>query len=64
MPIISRALPRPLVAGGNLIKRITLWAHMWRSRRILARLESDLLEDLGLTIQVADREASKPFWRR
>ncbi len=63
MPIITRVLPHPPVARGNLIQRITLWAHLWRSRRTLARLDYDLLEDLGLTAQVADREASKPFWR-
>lgn len=63
MPIITRLLPHPPVAKGNLIQRATLWAHLWRSRRSLARLERDLLEDLGLTVRIADREASKPFWR-
>lgn len=63
MSFISRALPRPFAFTGSLIKRIALWGHLWRSRRALARLEAQLLEDLGLTVQSAAREASKPFWR-
>jgi uncharacterized protein YjiS (DUF1127 family) len=35
-----------------------------RERRRLRQMDDHLLEDIGLTREVADREASKPFWER
>jgi uncharacterized protein YjiS (DUF1127 family) len=34
-----------------------------RQRRALARLEPDLLRDIGITPEQARREAAKPSWR-
>ena len=63
MSFINRALPRPFAFTGGLIQRIALWGHLWRSRRALARLDAQLLDDLGLSARIAEREAAKPFWR-
>lgn len=39
------------------------WAQRRAQRRALARLESHLLRDVGLSAAEATREAAKPFWR-
>jgi len=35
-----------------------------RQRRALARLDTRLLRDIGISAEQARREAAKPFWRR
>ena len=44
--------------------------HVWRERRRyrkelrrLLRVGEYMLEDIGLNVQEAEREAAKPFWR-
>lgn len=44
-----------------LIRR---WRERARQRRQLARLDTRLLRDLGITAADAERECNKPFWRR
>jgi uncharacterized protein YjiS (DUF1127 family) len=36
----------------------------YRSRRRIARLDSHMLRDIGITFAEAEAEANKPFWRR
>lgn len=46
-----------------------IWATLarWRARpsqrRALAKLDADLLRDIGITHSQAKREADKPFWK-
>ncbi|MBM1219711.1 DUF1127 domain-containing protein [Ponticoccus sp. SC2-23] len=35
---------------------------VWRQRRHLARLDRDLLADLGLCADEAQKEAARPIW--
>lgn len=42
---------------------ISLWAERARQRRALRHLDDRLLDDIGLTREQAQKEASKPFWR-
>lgn len=35
---------------------------VWRSRRQLASLDHDRLEDIGLTRRSAEKEANRPIW--
>lgn len=45
---------------GALLAR---WHERWQSRRHLASLDQDALDDIGLSPAEARREADKPFWR-
>ncbi|MEM7122580.1 MAG: DUF1127 domain-containing protein [Pseudomonadota bacterium] len=51
----------PLIA--DLLTNLAIWAHRYRSRRVLARLESHELDDIGMTDRQARVESIKPFWR-
>lgn len=42
---------------------LALWDMRARSRRALAALPPERLDDLGLTRTEARAEAAKPFWR-
>ncbi|MFT5420529.1 MAG: hypothetical protein ACI9D5_001279 [Candidatus Endobugula sp.] len=42
---------------------VTLWIHRYRSRRQMACLTAERLDDLGLTIEQVREEVKKPFWR-
>ena len=39
------------------------WAQRRRSRRDLAKLDSHLLKDIGISALDAGAESDKPFWR-
>ena len=39
------------------------WLARRRSRRTLAALDPHMLRDIGLTMQDAQAERAKPFWR-
>ena len=46
--------------------RIDFWRRRLRFRRHMARLlrlDAGLIEDMGLTLQEAQQEVAKPFWR-
>lgn len=45
---------------GALVAR---WHERWLSRRHLANLDADALNDIGLSPADARREANKPFWQ-
>jgi uncharacterized protein YjiS (DUF1127 family) len=41
-----------------------IWIARSRERRELGELTGDLLKDIGVSREEAQREAAKPFWRR
>lgn len=45
-------------------RKLDLWRYLsiYRQRRALAALDADQLRDLGLTREMAQTEASRPFW--
>lgn len=46
----------------KIFKKIQLWLNRYRQRKVLAKLDERMLEDIGCTLQQAKQEASKPFW--
>lgn len=54
----TRIAARP--SAGRLSLRHVL--EIWRSRRALARLDADALEDIGVSAASARSEAGKPIW--
>ena len=53
-------------AGGRWLQQIRLWRSRHRQRRALAdvaAMNNHLLRDIGTSLQDAQREAVKPFWR-
>jgi len=48
----------------SLFGELSAIGHRMRARSRLRQMDDHLLEDIGLTREVADREASKPFWKR
>jgi uncharacterized protein YjiS (DUF1127 family) len=63
----SRTEPLVLGAPTSLVRRLSLAvseaATRRRDRRLLAKLDSHLLRDIGLSPEDAQTEAAKPFWR-
>lgn len=58
-----RALSRPLsLPRIDLLGTLSSWAALARQRRALARLDESALCDLGLTADMAQTEANRPFW--
>jgi uncharacterized protein YjiS (DUF1127 family) len=53
--------PRPWHA--RIAVRLRLWQGRARQRRALARLDTRLLADIGVSEAEARRECAKPFWR-
>lgn len=51
------ALPR-----FDILATVSNWASIARQRHALAQLDSDALADLGLTREMAEKEAQRPFW--
>jgi uncharacterized protein YjiS (DUF1127 family) len=46
------------------IRALRIWRARRRQRQALAALNDHLLNDIGLTHEMARREAAKSFWRR
>lgn len=42
---------------------VTLWHVRLKTRKELKTLEPEMLQDIGMTRDAAEDEASKPFWR-
>lgn len=42
---------------------VVKWDHYRKTRRVLKALEPHLLADVGLTRDLAQSEAAKPFWK-
>ena len=48
----------------NQVRRtLATWSRRAESRRHLARFDSHLMRDLGITPGELEREVSKPFWQ-
>ena len=50
-------------ALGAAIETLLLWQSRGRARRDLARLDDQMLHDIGATRADVEREYRKPFWR-
>jgi len=61
--IIARAvLADRRRSAGRAHLRLIDWLELFRQRRSLARLDDAALDDLGLTRDEAQHEASRPVW--
>ncbi|MBO6521557.1 MAG: DUF1127 domain-containing protein [Rhodospirillales bacterium] len=62
-----RALRRiaPAMAEAAIAHFITMceWQHRAEMRAKMARMDDRILDDVGLTREQVDAEASKPFWK-
>ena len=61
-----RALARRrtvFTALAGIVPVMRLWLQRIETRRALAKLDTEHLEDVGLTAAEARRECQKPFWR-
>jgi len=47
----------------NWVMKVNDWRFRQASRRQFKKLDSRLLEDIGISAQIADIESNKPFWR-
>lgn len=56
LPPVSRALVAVAMT-------LAAWEERRISRRALARLDSHMLRDVGLSVQSRADETAKPFWR-
>lgn len=45
-----------------LPRTLSAYLSLWRQRRALERLDSAMLQDIGLTRTEAQTEALRPFW--
>lgn len=54
------AAPQSLSRAAGVLRR---WAERRQSRLALARLDPDLVRDIGLDPAAARAEAARPFWR-
>ncbi|MGZ9812384.1 DUF1127 domain-containing protein [Pseudoroseicyclus sp. H15] len=45
------------------VHALARWSHRYSSRRSLARLDDDMLRDIGLSRAQAEDEALLPFWK-
>jgi uncharacterized protein YjiS (DUF1127 family) len=61
---------RPLGHGRQPSLRVRFWSMVvaayrrHRSRQLLARLDANMLKDIGVTFAEAEHEVNKPFWAR
>jgi uncharacterized protein YjiS (DUF1127 family) len=58
-----KALDGPCVSMSPLEtwrKRVRFRRHLWR----LLRDKPELIEDIGLSVEIAQQESVKPFWRK
>ncbi len=57
---LEASAPQSLSRAAGVVRR---WAERRRSRLALARLDLDLVRDIGLDPAAAQAEAARPFWR-
>jgi uncharacterized protein YjiS (DUF1127 family) len=58
----TAAQPRGLPHARRSLSRLSLWIDLWCERRALRALDARLLEDIGLDIGSAEREATRRPW--
>jgi uncharacterized protein YjiS (DUF1127 family) len=49
--------------ANGLMDTARIWIARSRQRRELGELTGDILKDIGVSREEAQREAAKPFWR-
>lgn len=59
--IFTRPTTQHRVPFGRRLRLTTLF-DLWRSRQVLAKLDQAALQDIGVSVEDAAREASKPIW--
>jgi len=50
-------------ASWRALRVVSMWRKRSAGRHVLARLDDHLLQDIGLTREVVQRDLMKPFWR-
>ena len=50
--------------AASIRRGVTLWVRRSHERRLLAQMNSHLLDDIGLTRADVEREAAKFFWQQ
>ena len=60
---IAKAFSTAKAALGSPLAALQTWQARLDQRRHLRELDGYLLADMGFTLEQADREATKPFWR-
>lgn len=78
MNSILKTFPFALGYGRNVLKSLAItlfvmpekgldvlnaWEARLRQRQHLARLDAQILDDMGMTPEDAARESAKPFWQ-
>ncbi len=58
----GRRQPRPATRPSVWQRAGTMWQRH-QSRQRIARLDADMLKDIGVSFSEAEAEANKPFWR-
>ena len=53
----------PLTVIAKCLNKLHNYKLLINSRNALARLDDDMLKDIGLTRAEAEEEAAKPFWK-
>jgi uncharacterized protein YjiS (DUF1127 family) len=56
------ARPTPTGIAGLVARVVRIWSNRRRARTQLARLDTHMLNDIGLSEDQARREAVKHFW--
>ena len=59
--LLNRIKKSKLVTDGLI--RVRRYKHLSKSRRALAKLNDEMLNDIGITRAEAEKEAAKPFWK-
>ena len=60
--VLSRTVPSGAGFGHFSLSRLWTAMQVAKERRQLAKLDTDMLADLGLTEAAAQREAARSFW--
>lgn len=60
--IATPFITKPSGSAARLLKTISIWMQRSRQRKHLAQLDKHLLDDIGLTEEMAAKEIAKPFW--
>jgi len=57
-----RSASRPVTVKGSILGRVRYALDLWRQRRVLARLDDTMLDDIGISRAEAQLEAERPLW--
>ncbi len=60
---ISKKPYNPIFRVNYFLSKITLYRDRYKSRKALARLPVERLNDIGLDKEQAITESKKPFWK-